>query len=146
MRSKISCGCPCIESRCVFETTSTFKESYLFQPEIYLRRGRHEEDGFLDTSYQQSKDLLLRKMPFARLVKEVQLHFKNREYRWQSSALMAMQEAVEAHLMGFFQDANLGAIHGGKRATVKVTESLFSRGRAGLAPKPLVFTQPPCVL
>ena len=83
-------------------------------------------------------------MPFARLVKEV--HFTNREYRWHSSALMAMQEAVEAHLMGFFQDANLWAIHGGKRATVKVTESLFSRGRAGPAPKPLVFTQPPCVL
>ena len=145
MPSKISCGCPCIESRCVFETTSTFKESYLFQPEIYLRRGRHEEDGFLVTSYQQSTDLLLRKMPFARLVKE--LHFTNREYRWQSSALMAMQEAVEAHLVGLFQDANLWAIHG-KRVTVmpKVTESLFSRGRAGLAPKPLVFTQPPCVL
>ena len=82
-------------------------------------------------------------MPFARLVKE--LHFTNREYRWHSSALMAMQVAPEAHLVGLFQDANLWAIHG-KRVTVKVTESLFSRGRAGPAPKPLVFTQPPCVL
>ena len=59
-------------------------------------------------------------------MKEVQLHFTNREYRWQSSALMAMQEAAEAHLVGLFQDANLGAIHG-KRVTVMPKDMQLAR-------------------
>lgn len=36
--------------------------------------------------YQRSTDLLIRKLPFARLVKEVQLQFTNTEYRWQVNA------------------------------------------------------------
>jgi hypothetical protein len=42
--------------------------------------------------YQRSTDLLLRKLPFARLVKEVQSQFTTQQYRWQASALLAMQE------------------------------------------------------
>jgi len=61
--------------------------------------------------YQRSTDLLLRKLPFARLVREVQMGFVNKEYRWQAAALVALQEAAEAHLVHLFEDANLCAIH-----------------------------------
>jgi histone H3 len=76
--------------------------------------------------YQRSTELLIRKLPFARLVKEVQLHFTNREYRWQASALLAMQEAAEAHLVGLFEDANLCTIHS-KRVTVMVKDIQLAR-------------------
>lgn len=33
--------------------------------------------------YQRNTDLLIRKLPFARLVREVQTYFFRREYRWQ---------------------------------------------------------------
>jgi histone H3/H4 len=61
--------------------------------------------------YQRSTDLLIRKLPFARLVKEVQSTFVGTEYRWQASALLALQEAAEAHLVSLFEDANLCTIH-----------------------------------
>lgn len=41
----------------------------------------------------------------------------NSDIRFQSSAVMAMQEAAEAYLVGLFEDANLCAIHA-KRVTV----------------------------
>merc|ERR1712196_328963 len=44
--------------------------------------------------YQRSTDLLLRKLPFQRLVKDL-AHEKSPELRFQSSALMALQEACE---------------------------------------------------
>ena len=43
--------------------------------------------------FQKSTELLIRKLPFARLVKEVMQNFTNKEYRWQASALLALQEA-----------------------------------------------------
>jgi histone H3/H4 len=96
--------------------------------------------------YQRSTELLLRKLPFARLVREVahahfesrsrsfkilparrcaaaaglslraraqqvQTSFVNKEYRWQAQALIALQEAAEAHLVHLFEDSNLCAIH-----------------------------------
>lgn len=42
--------------------------------------------------YQRSTELLIRKLPFARLVREVQLQFTTTQFRWQASALLAMQE------------------------------------------------------
>ena len=76
--------------------------------------------------YQRNTDLLIRRLPFARLVREVQLHFTNREYRWQASALLAIQEAAEAHLVGLFEDANLCTIHS-KRVTVMVKDMQLAR-------------------
>lgn len=66
--------------------------------------------------YQKSSDLLMRKLPFQRLVREVAQSFHS-DLRFQSSAIMAMQEAAEAYLVGLFQDANLCAIHA-KRVTI----------------------------
>jgi histone H3/H4 len=76
--------------------------------------------------YQRNTDLLLRKLPFARLVREVQSSFFRREYRWQGSALVALQEAAEAHLVGLFEDAYLCTIHG-RRVTLMVKDIQLAR-------------------
>mmetsp|Transcript_34376 Transcript_34376/g.45470 ORF Transcript_34376/g.45470 Transcript_34376/m.45470 type:complete len:147 (+) Transcript_34376:202-642(+) len=76
--------------------------------------------------YQKSTELLLRKLPFARLVKEVQCDYTPKDYRWQASALLALQEAAEAHLVRLFEDANLCAIHA-KRVTVMVKDLQLAR-------------------
>ncbi|XP_066525325.1 histone H3-like centromeric protein A [Hoplias malabaricus] len=67
--------------------------------------------------YQKSTDLLLRKGPFSRLVREVCQMFTLENLRWQAYALMALQEAAEAFLVRLFADANLCAIHA-KRVTL----------------------------
>jgi histone H3/H4 len=67
--------------------------------------------------WQRNTDLLLRKLPFARVVREIQTYFFSKEYRWQAEAMLALQEAAEAHLVGLFEDANLCTIHA-KRVTV----------------------------
>ncbi|XP_076614485.1 histone H3-like centromeric protein A [Chaetodon auriga] len=67
--------------------------------------------------YQKSTDLLLRKRPFSRLVREVCESFSREALRWQVYALLALQEAAEAFLVLLFSDANLCAIHA-KRVTL----------------------------
>ncbi|KAM9831823.1 histone H3-like centromeric protein A [Neosynchiropus ocellatus] len=67
--------------------------------------------------YQKSTDLLLRKAPFARLVREVSQSFIRDAFKWQVYALAALQEAAEAFLVRLFADANLCAIHA-KRVTL----------------------------
>ena len=66
--------------------------------------------------YQKSTDLLIRKLPFQRLVREVAQDFKS-ECRFQSTAMLALQEAAEAYHVGLFEDTNLCAIHA-KRKTI----------------------------
>jgi histone H3/H4 len=61
--------------------------------------------------YQRTTELLLRRLPFARLVREVQGEISTKQYRWQANSLLALQEAAEAHLVHLFEDANLCAIH-----------------------------------
>eukprot|EP00522_Entomoneis_paludosa_P017420 CAMPEP_0172452218 /NCGR_PEP_ID=MMETSP1065-20121228/9951_1 /TAXON_ID=265537 /ORGANISM="Amphiprora paludosa, Strain CCMP125" /LENGTH=134 /DNA_ID=CAMNT_0013204253 /DNA_START=42 /DNA_END=446 /DNA_ORIENTATION=- len=68
-------------------------------------------------AYQKSTDLLLRRLPFARLVREIQQEMLRKTYRWQGTAILALQEAAEAHLVGLFEDANHCAIHA-KRVTI----------------------------
>ncbi|XP_056604171.1 uncharacterized protein LOC130420702 [Triplophysa dalaica] len=60
--------------------------------------------------YQKSTELLIRKLPFQRLVREIAQDFKT-DLRFQSSAVMALQESSEAYLVGLFEDTNLCAIH-----------------------------------
>ncbi|KAF6251374.1 histone H3.1-like protein [Scenedesmus sp. NREL 46B-D3] len=60
--------------------------------------------------YQKSTELLIRKLPFQRLVREIAQDFKT-DLRFQSSAVLALQEAAEAYLVGLFEDTNLCAIH-----------------------------------
>ena len=66
--------------------------------------------------YQKSTDLLLRKAPFAKVVRAV-CQDRKEDLRWQSTGLLAMQEASESYLVGLFEDSNLAAIHT-KRVTV----------------------------
>jgi histone H3 len=54
--------------------------------------------------YQKSTDLLLRKLPFSRLCREItQLATTGRDYRFQSSALLCLQESAEAYMVGMFE-------------------------------------------
>ena len=66
--------------------------------------------------YQKSTDLLIRKLPFQRLVRELALSFRA-DLRFQKAALMALQEAAESYLVTLFEDTNLCAIHA-KRVTI----------------------------
>ncbi|CED83540.1 histone h3 [Phaffia rhodozyma] len=67
--------------------------------------------------YQKSTELLIRKLPFQRLVREIAQDFKT-DLRFQSSAIGALQEASEAYLVSLFEDTNLAAIHA-KRVTIQ---------------------------
>jgi histone H3 len=75
--------------------------------------------------YQKSTALLLRKLPFARLVREIAQDFKS-DLRFNSLAITALQEAAEAYLVGLFEDANLCAIHA-KRVTVFPNDIILAR-------------------
>jgi len=63
--------------------------------------------------YQKSTDLLIRKLPFERLVREITEDFKS-ELRMQGSAILGLQEAAEAYLVGLYEETNLCAIHAGR--------------------------------
>ena len=68
--------------------------------------------------FQKSTQLLLRRSPFARLVREIgQNVTRSVDLMWQASAISALQEAAEAYLVGLFEDANIIAINA-KRVTV----------------------------
>ena len=75
--------------------------------------------------YQKGTDLLIKKAPFQRLVREVAQDFKA-DLRFQSSAVMAMQEASEAYLVGIFEDTNLCAIHA-RRVTIMPKDMQLAR-------------------
>ena len=75
--------------------------------------------------YQKSTELLIRKLPFQRLVREIAQDIKT-DLRFQSSAIMALQEASEAYLVGLFEDTNLCAIHA-KRVTIMPRDIQLAR-------------------
>ena len=75
--------------------------------------------------YQNTTDLLIRKLPFQRLVREIAQDFKT-DLRFQSSAVVALQEASEAYLVGLFEDTNLCAIHA-KRVTIMPKDIQLAR-------------------
>ena len=75
--------------------------------------------------YQKSTELLIRKLPFQRLVREVAQEFKS-DLRFQSSAVIALQEACESYLVSLFEDTNLCAIHA-KRVTIMAKDMQLAR-------------------
>ncbi|KLO17908.1 histone H3 [Schizopora paradoxa] len=79
--------------------------------------------------YQKSTELLIRKLPFQRLVREIAQDFKT-DLRFQSSAVMALQEASEAYLVSLFEDTNLAAIHA-KRVTIQPKDLALARRLRG---------------
>ena len=77
--------------------------------------------------YQKSTELLIRKLPFQRLVRETIVNVTGRDdYRLGHGATEALQEAAEAYLVGLFEDTNLCAIHA-KRVTIKPMDIKLAR-------------------
>ena len=75
--------------------------------------------------YQKSTELLIRKLPFQRLVREIAQDYKV-DLKFQSAAILALQEAAEAFLVGLFEDTNLCAIHA-KRTTIMPKDMQLAR-------------------
>ena len=81
--------------------------------------------------YQKSTELLIKRLPFQRLVKEIAQNYKS-DLRFQASAVIALQEATESYMVSLFQDTNLCAIHA-KRVTIMPKDmQLARRIRGGL--------------
>ena len=97
------------------------KKPHRYRPgTVALRQIRH---------YQKSTELLIRKRPFQRLVREIALVFKN-DLRFQSSAMEALQQASEAYLVSLFEDTNLCAIHA-RRNTIMPKDLQLARRMRG---------------
>ena len=82
--------------------------------------------------YQKTTELLIRKLPFQRLVREIACDTDVirsplcGKVRFQSAAIMALQEASEAYLVGLFEDSNLWAIHA-KQVTIMPKDIQLAR-------------------
>lgn len=74
--------------------------------------------------YQKSTQLLLPRAPFQRLVRGLCGNYDS-DLRFQAQALIALQEAAEAYLVGIFEDSNLCAIHA-NRVTVQKKDMLLA--------------------
>ncbi|XP_048213608.1 histone H3-like [Perognathus longimembris pacificus] len=97
--------------------TGSVKKPYRYRPgTVALREIRR---------YQKSTELLIRKLPFQRLVREVGQKLMI-NLRFQSSAVLALQEASEAYLVGLFEDTHLCAIHA-KRVTIMPKDIQLAR-------------------
>ncbi|XP_070558125.1 uncharacterized protein [Ptychodera flava] len=82
--------------------------------------------------YQKSTDLLIRKLPFSRVVREIALKLcRGNELRWQATAIMALQEAAEAFLVHLLEDSYLVALHS-KRVTLMVKDIQLARRIRGI--------------
>ena len=87
---------------------------------IKERKARRNKPGTVTLrevkKYQKSINNLLPRASFQRLVRSICSDLDH-ELRFQSQALLALQEASEAYIVGVFEDTNLCAIHA-KRATI----------------------------
>ena len=83
-------------------------------PHHATNRRHHYRPGTLTLReirhYQKRTNLLIKRAPFARLVREIVQDFKQ-DLRFQNSAIGALQEAAEAYIVRLFEDTNLCAIH-----------------------------------
>ena len=90
--------------------------------------------------FQKTTELLIRKAPFQRLVREItQTMFKNKDLHFQSLAVLALHEASEAYMVGLFEDTNLSAVHA-KRVTIMPMDIYLARRLRGE-----IFTKPDAV-
>ena len=97
------------------------KKSSMKAPKGGVKKPRRYQPGTVALKeirrYQKSTDLLIRKLPFQRLVREIAGNHRIitsplcGRVKFQSAAIMALQEAAEAYLVGLFEDTNLCAIH-----------------------------------
>ncbi|XP_050577344.1 uncharacterized protein LOC126916033 isoform X1 [Bombus affinis] len=82
--------------------------------------------------FRKSVKLLIPKLAFARVVKEIMIDLFPRSdvTRVQPSALEALQEAAEAYLVQFFEDCVLLSQHG-KRVTLQIQDMILMRRLRG---------------
>jgi len=76
--------------------------------------------------FQKSFNLLVPRLPFSRLVKEISQHYGPPHLRFQAAALMALQEAAEAYLVQLMEDAYLCSVHA-KRVTLMNKDMTLAR-------------------
>ena len=96
--------------------------------------------------FQKSTELLIRKLPFSWLVHEIALEVGKSDLCFQGSAIVCLQEAAEAYLVGLMEDTNLYAIHA-KQVTIMpkdiqlachIWESISSTSKLLQTGKPVV--------
>ena len=82
--------------------------------------------------YQKSTELLVKKLPFARLVREIAQEQASDDngLRFQSSAIAALHEAAEKYLINIFEGTNLAAIHA-NRVTIMPKDMQLARSLGG---------------
>lgn len=92
------------------------------------RRYRHKP-GFISLQeirrYQKSTALLIQRLPFQRLVREIAAKYKS-DLRYQTAAISALQEACESYLVRLFEDTNLCAVHA-RRVTIMPRDIQLAR-------------------
>jgi len=77
--------------------------------------------------YQKTTNLLIPKLPFSRVIREICDKVVPRgQLRFQSAAILALQEASEAYLVTLFEDSLLCAIHA-KRVTLMPKDMVLAR-------------------
>ena len=79
--------------------------------------------------YQRSTALIIKKHAFQKVVKEIMAEICP-QYRIQTNAVLALQEAAEAYLVALFDDTNLCAIHA-KRVTIQPKDLMLARRLRG---------------
>lgn len=103
-----------------------------FAPGVKKRKSKSGTVSLRDIrKYQRTTELLIKKAPFKRCV----VHSANQAasgssfptgVRFQKDAIIALQEATEAYVVGLFEDSNLECIHG-KRVTVSPKDVQLAR-------------------
>jgi len=119
------CLCPPKHYICLLQHKTHFqggvKKHHRYRPgTVALREIR---------KFQKSTELLIRKLPFQRLVREIAQDFKT-DLRFQSQAVGALQEASEAYLVSLMEDTNLCALHA-KRITIMPKDMQLARRLRG---------------
>lgn len=112
-------------------TGGDLEQVYFMRVDVYANRFAYTTVALREIrKYQASTDLLLRKAPFARLLREILQDLRTGssepEYRWQAAAIMALQHASEGYLVGLFEEVNLCAIHA-RRQTIHPKDIQLSR-------------------
>ncbi|KHJ42376.1 core histone H2A/H2B/H3/H4 [Trichuris suis] len=101
------------------------EEAHRYRPRtVALREARR---------YQESTELLIPTAPFQRLVHEIAQDIKADHLRFQRPAMLALQEATEAYMVGLFEDTNLCTINAG-RVTIMAVDIRWARRIRGERP------------
>ncbi|KAH9516662.1 uncharacterized protein LOC124498411 [Dermatophagoides farinae] len=99
-----------------------------------LRKRRDKNRALKEIKfYQKTTCLLIQKLPFMRLVKDILEDLRPQiGYRWKETALLALQEMAENYLISLFEDSNIVASNS-KRITIKVEDMQLVRRIRGLS-------------